>query len=75
MGKRVIVNDLDPQRGVWDFAEALGRTNGRILKNLAVVEPGVGPPFAPQLGHGLECRLIERELARAVHAHAAAAPP
>jgi chromosome partitioning protein len=47
MGEKVVINDLDPQRGIWDFAEALGRPHGRILKNLAVVDPGVSLPFAP----------------------------
>ena len=47
LGRRVTIHDLDPQRGVWDFAEALGRPDGRVLKHLAVVEPGVPPPFAP----------------------------
>jgi len=46
-GGKVVINDLDPQRGIWDFAEALGRPNGRILKNLAIVEPDVNPPFTP----------------------------
>jgi chromosome partitioning protein len=47
MGRRVVINDLDPQRGVWDFAEALGRPHGRILKHLAVVDPDGSPPFEP----------------------------
>ena len=37
-GRRVVVHDLDPQRGVWDFAEALGRPDGRVLRRLAVVD-------------------------------------
>lgn len=45
MGRRVLMNDLDPQRGVWDFADALGRPHGRILKNLAVLDPANTPPF------------------------------
>jgi chromosome partitioning protein len=45
--RRVIIHDLDPQRGVWDFAEALGRPGGRVLKHLAVVEPAASPPFPP----------------------------
>jgi cellulose biosynthesis protein BcsQ len=47
LGRRVTIHDLDPQRGVWDFAEALGRPDGRVLKHLAVVEPGAPPPFTP----------------------------
>jgi chromosome partitioning protein len=47
MGRRVIINDLDPQRGIWDFADALGRPHGRILKHLAVVDPDASPPFEP----------------------------
>jgi len=47
MGRRVLINDLDPQRGIWDFADALGRPHGRILKNLAVVDPDASPPFEP----------------------------
>jgi hypothetical protein len=47
MGRRVIINDLDPQRGIWDFAAALGRPHGRILKHLAVVVPDASPPFEP----------------------------
>jgi cellulose biosynthesis protein BcsQ len=45
MGRKVVINDLDPQRGVWDFAEALGRPDGRILKHLAVVDPHGSSPF------------------------------
>jgi cellulose biosynthesis protein BcsQ len=47
MGRRVVIRDLDPQRGVWDFAEALGRPDGRVLARLAVVEAGAAPPFGP----------------------------
>jgi cellulose biosynthesis protein BcsQ len=47
MGRRVVINDLDPQRGIWDFADALGRPHGRILKHLAVVDPDAPPPFEP----------------------------
>jgi len=47
MGRRVAIRDLDPQRGVWDFAEALGRPDGRVLARLAVVEAGDAPPFGP----------------------------
>lgn len=47
LGRRVLIHDLDPQRGIWDFAEALGRADGRILKHLAVVDPQAVPPFRP----------------------------
>lgn len=50
MGRKVVINDLDPQRGIWDFAEALGRPDGRILKHLAVVDPDGSPPFEPDYG-------------------------
>jgi hypothetical protein len=47
MGRRVVINDLDPQRGIWDFAEALGRRDGRILKYLGPA-PGTPPRWPIQ---------------------------
>lgn len=41
----MLIHDLDPQRGVWDFAEAIGRPDGMIFSRLAVVDPSAQAPF------------------------------
>jgi cellulose biosynthesis protein BcsQ len=48
-GKRVLLKDLDPQRGLYDIFRDHGCEDGRFSRRLALAHDESSPPFRPDL--------------------------